>query len=284
MDCYKDKVVVITGSATGIGFSLAKQFAGDGARVVISGLPGDDISGAIEKLRAQGIATVGLPCDVTQRGDVEQLAAFVLETFGQVDVLVNNAGVAQLPAPIIEMDLEAFRRVYEVNIYGVLNCIQVFGKRLIEQGTPAAIYNLGSENSLYPCVPSSHAYVSSKHAILAITEMLKEEVPENIEVALILPGLVKSEMTRELGLGMETDEFAETVFKQLKAGAFYAVSHPYNKVRMTERFENIGAAFDQYAPRYEGDQEHDIRTMLASMGLVEKHHVQHSGILPKRRT
>lgn len=59
------------------------------------------------------------------------------------------------------MNLDDFRRVHDVNLYGVLHGIQVFGKRFIEQGTAAGIYNIGSENSLYPCVPSAHAYVSS---------------------------------------------------------------------------------------------------------------------------
>ena len=100
---------------------------------------------------------------------------------GSIDILVNNAGINLSPAPLIDMDLEAFRHIYDVNLYGTLNAIQVFGKLFQDQGTPAAIYNLGSENSIYPCVPSSHAYVSSKHAILAITELLAEETPDFID-------------------------------------------------------------------------------------------------------
>ena len=265
MQSYSDKVVVITGSTTGIGFSLARQFGREGASVVVSGLPTDDVAGAIAALGEEGITAAGTECDVTRREDVEGLAEFTWQTFGTADVLVNNAGISIAPSPLIDLDLDDFRRLYEVNVYGVLNGIQVFGKRFIERGQPAGIYNLGSENSIFPCVPSAHPYVSSKHAILAITELLAEEVPGFIEVALIMPGLVKSEMTRVLGMGMETDEFTARILEQLKAGEFYAVSHPYNRVRLEERFRRISAAYDRYAPREPGDEDLDIRTIIAKL-------------------
>ncbi|NND66671.1 MAG: SDR family NAD(P)-dependent oxidoreductase [Halioglobus sp.] len=265
MNSYRDKVVVITGSATGIGLALAGQFGADHAKLVISGLPTDDIDGAVAQLRSRGITAVGSVCDVTDRAQVEALAEFAWDEFGQVDVIVNNAGIALAPTPLLQTDLAQFRALYEVNIFGVLNGIQVFGARFVEQGTPAAIYNCGSENSIYPCVPSAHAYVSSKHAVLAITELLAEEMPDYVEVAVIMPGLVKSAMTKSLGIGMETEDFAATVLRQLKAGEFYVVSHAYNRVRLDERHAAIGAAFDRYAPRYEGDDEYDIRAIIAKL-------------------
>ena len=77
-----------------------------------------------------------------------------------------------------------------------------------------------------------------------------------------MPGLVKSEMTKSLGLGMDTDHFTSMVLQQLKAGEFYVVSHSHNKVRLEERYTKIGAAFDKYAPRYEEDDQFDIRTIV----------------------
>ena len=265
MDSYRDKVVVITGGATGIGFALAGQFGENGAKLVISGLPTDHIDGAVQQLRERGFEAVGKACDVTERDQVESLADFAWSELGQADVIVNNAGIAQPPTPLLQVDLDDFRALYEVNLFGVLNGIQVFGKRFVEQGTPAAIYNLGSENSLHPCVPSAHAYVSSKHAVLAISELLAEEMPPHVEVAVIMPGLVKSQLTKALGMGMEADDFAAMVLRQLKQGAFYVVSHAYNRVRLDERHAAIGAAFDQYAPRYEGDDEYDIREIVARL-------------------
>jgi NAD(P)-dependent dehydrogenase (short-subunit alcohol dehydrogenase family) len=265
MESYAEQVVVVTGSAGGIGFALAKKFGLDGAGVVVSDLSQDRVQAAVSALEELGVNAAGFACDVTRRTDVEALADFARDTYGRVDVVVNNAGIGQMPTPLLDMDLEEFRRILEVNLYGVLNGIQVFGRIFLQQGTPAGIYNLGSENSIYPCVPSSHAYVSSKHAVLAVTELLAEEMPDFIEVALIMPGLVESDMTRDFFQGMPADEFAGKVLAQLKAGEFYIVSHAYNKVRLDERYTKIAASYDRNAPRYEGDDEYDIRVLVQSM-------------------
>jgi len=265
MESYKDKVVVITGSAGGIGYALAQQFGLDGAKLVLSDLEEERLQAAVVKLESLGVSASACICDVTQRSQVEALAEHALSVHGHIDVLVNNAGINHAPVPLIDMDLADFRRIHEVNVYGVLNGIQVFGKIFRDQGTPAGIYNLGSENSIYPCVPSSHPYVSSKHAVLAITELLAEETPDFIEVALIMPGLVESDMTRGILQGMATDEFAQKVLAQLHAGEFYVVSHAYNKVRLDQRYAAIAAAFDKYAPRYAGDDEFDIRMLISKM-------------------
>jgi len=265
MENFQDKVVVVTGSAGGIGLSLARQFGLDGAKVVISDLPGDRIQSAVFELQQLGIVASGFACDVTIREEVESLAQHAVGAHGRVDVIVNNAGISSAPTPLIDTDLVDFKRIYDVNIYGMLNGIQVFGKIFQQQGTPAGIYNLGSENSIYPCVPSAHAYVSSKHAVLAITELLAEETPDFIEVALIMPGFVNSEMTRGPFDGMDTDAFASKVIQQLKAGEFYIVSHAYNKVRLNERYSVIAAAYDKYAPRYPGDDEFDVRTLISQL-------------------
>lgn len=265
MKSFRDKVVVVTGSGDGIGFALAKQFGLDGAKVVISDIDQEALQAAASALSAMNIECMSITCDVTSRAEVEALADTAQRTYGRVDVLVNNAGVSQKPTPLIGMDLDDFKRVYDVNLYGVLNGIQVFGQLFLDQGTPAAIYNLGSENSIYPCVPSSHAYVSSKHAVLAVTELLAEEVPDFIQVALIMPGLVQTNMCPDFFEGMDVSQFAELVIKQLKAGELYVVSHSYNKVRLDERYARIGRAYDLYAPRFEGDDKYDIRSLIERM-------------------
>ncbi len=265
MKDFRDKVVVITGGATGIGFSFAKQFGAHGAKIVLAGRRRDRLDKAVAALGAQGVDAAGCVCDVSKRADVEALADFAWDTFGQADVLLNNAGVSQRLSTLLKMDLDDFRALYEINVFGVLNGIQVFGQRFVEQGTPAAIYNLGSENSLFPAVPASHAYVSSKHAVLAITELLAEEMPDFIDVALICPGFVQSEMTQAMPGGMDTDAYTAIAMKQLMDGQFYVVSHAYNMVHIDKRYTALKEAYATYAPRHEGDDEHDARTMFAKM-------------------
>ncbi|MGD1935499.1 MAG: SDR family NAD(P)-dependent oxidoreductase [Candidatus Phaeomarinobacter sp.] len=266
MQDFRDKVVVITGGATGIGFSFAKQFGADGAKLVIASRRKDRVDEAVTALKDMGYDAAGTACDVSKRSDVEALADFAWATFGKADVLLNNAGVAQgKRGPVMSLNLEEFDTVLGINVYGTLYGIQVFGARFVEQGTPAAIYNVGSENSFFPAVPGSSAYISSKHSVLAITEQLAEEVPDLIDVSLICPGYVQSEMTAGNPGGMPTDEFTALTLKQLKAGELYVVSHAYNMVHIDKRYEALSKAFATYAPRYEGDDEYDVGCMIEKM-------------------
>jgi NAD(P)-dependent dehydrogenase (short-subunit alcohol dehydrogenase family) len=200
-------------------------------------------------------------CDVTERDQVEALADFAWREFGSVDVIVNNAGVGPVMSSVIEATRQDVQRVLDVNLFGVWNGVSIFGRRLIAQGTPAAIYNVGSENCFFNAVPRGAGYVASKHALLAMTEALREEVPDHIEVALICPGLVKSELSDETSEGMDTDKFAELAMTQILAGEPLIVSHAYNIVRIKARSDQVEAAFAKYAPRYKGDDEFDVRTL-----------------------
>jgi NAD(P)-dependent dehydrogenase (short-subunit alcohol dehydrogenase family) len=266
MKDFGSKVVVITGGATGIGFSFAKQFGQAGAKVVIASRRINRVEEAVEKLTAMGIEAKGTTCDVTVLAEVEALADFAWNEFGHVDVIVNNAGVGSTQQSVIGVTKEQAMKVLDVNLFGVWNGVNVFGKRLIEQGTPCAIYTVGSENSFFDAVPYGNAYVISKHAVLALTDLLRKEVPDFVEVGLICPGLVNSELGDDgISFGMDTDKYTSIAMEQIKAGRFYIVSHAYNMVRIDDRYDEIRAAYETYAPRYEGDAEFDVRTITEVM-------------------
>ena len=143
MKDFKGKNVVITGGATGIGFALAKLFGKQGARVLIAARRESRLKDAVDLLAGEGIDACYHTCDVSKREDVDALADYAWNEFGQVDVIINNSGVgSSVSTPLIDTPLEEIERIYSVNFYGVINGCQVFGKRFIEQGTPAAIYNL----------------------------------------------------------------------------------------------------------------------------------------------
>jgi NAD(P)-dependent dehydrogenase (short-subunit alcohol dehydrogenase family) len=263
MQDFDGKGIVITGGATGIGFALAKQFARHGGRIVIAARRRDRLNQAAAALAAGGTEVAVFQCDVTDRSQVEALADFAWERLGQVDVIVNNAGVGPITSSVIEASREDVQRVLDVNLFGVWNGVSVFGQRFIAQGTPAAIYNVGSENCFFRAVPLGTGYTASKHAVLVLTEALREELPEHIEVSLICPGLVRSELSEATDDGMDTDAYAALAMKQILEGRFFVVSHAYNIVRIRARYEEIEAAFAEYAPRYEGDDEFDLRTLMA---------------------
>lgn len=269
MKDFKNQVVVITGAATGIGYALASQFAQRGARIVIAARRRQRLDEAAAVLAATGADIRVYECDVTRRDDVEALADFAWKEFGRVDVLINNAGVGPFPATVIEARREDVQAVLDVNLFGVWNGVSVFGQRFIERELPAAIYNVGSENCFFNAVPNGAGYVASKHAVLAMTMALREEVPSHIEVGLICPGLVQSELAKETAEGMDADQYAMSVMKQIDRGEFFIVSHAYNMVRIQERQQEIERAFSTYAPRYAGDDQFDVRTLGAKHGWYD---------------
>ena len=264
MQDFKDKVVVITGGATGIGKGFAKAFGLEGAKIVLNGRRQDRLDEAQAELEALGIEVTTKSGDVTKPEDVEALAEFAWAWTGQVDVLINNAGMMVPHAPVLHMPLDHFRAIFEVNFFSVVLASQVFGKRFLEQGSPAAIYNVGSENSLFHGTPLNGAYVGTKHSVYAITHSLREELPEFIDVSLICPGFVMSELGPKENMehGMPTDDYVAIAMKQLKAGEFWVVSHAYNAVRIQAKHDQLMKAYDTYAPRYEGDQQYDVRTVV----------------------
>ena len=267
MESYTDKVVVITGGATGIGFSFAKRFGDEGAKIVIAGRRQAKLDEAVGALGALDIDATAFACDVGEYDAVEALADFAWNTYGRADVIMNNASVSQIPSTVIDASSEEVERMLRINFLGLWNGVSVFGKRFIEQGTPAAIYNVGSENSLYNFVPRAFAYEASKHGVHALSDALREEVPDFIEVCFVLPGFVSSEMTDPFGKGltMETDRYTAIAMPQLKTGEYYVVSHAYNMERITHRHDEISSAYAKYAPRYDGDEEFDARMLFSRM-------------------
>jgi len=257
----KGRTVVITGGATGIGLGLANACGEKGARLVIGERRPARLDEAVSALRHRGYSAYGVVVDVTSAEQLEALAAEAFDTVGDVALVINNAGVGQRSGPVLDTPLEELQRVMSVNFQAVWQGCQVFGRRLIEQGRPAAIYNTGSENSFFVAVHNAAAYVASKHAVLGLTDALREEMPAHIAVGMIAPGFVATELIPEAmrDLGMPVDEFAAITLPQIVAGERYVVSHGYNQVRIDERYQSMRDAYTRSAPREEGDERYDVK-------------------------
>jgi NAD(P)-dependent dehydrogenase (short-subunit alcohol dehydrogenase family) len=268
---YRGKTVAITGGATGIGFALAKAFGQEGANIVIGEPRPERLDQAIELLHDIGVSAKSMVMDVSDPVSVEAFADFAWDSFGQVDLAINNAGISVGQSPLVDLPLEKLHKIFGVNFFGVWHGCATFGRRMITQGTPAAIYNLGSENSLFVAVPNSAAYVATKHAVLGLTEAFRAEMPDYITVGTIFPGFVASEMIPEAirGLAMETDRFAAKVAAQIHAGERFIVTHACNRDGITPRREALDHAYDTYAPRYEGDDEYDVGKLIAKMSRAK---------------
>lgn len=274
MKDFKNKVVVITGGATGIGFALAKRLGQEGAKIIIAGIRPDHLQKAVTSLTDLGIEASYQLCDVTKEADLVQLEKYVRTTYGSVDVLFNNAGIGGVSQSIIDSTESEVMNILGVNFFGAWNAIRVFGKQMKAAGTPCAIYTTGSENSFFNAVRNGGAYIASKHGIHAIMKSLRQEAPDFMEVGIIIPGFVYTDIGPEaiMKMGMEADEFVDRLIPQIKAGQFYIVSHSYNMERIREQYEEIKSAFDEYAPRYEGDEKYDIQFLMAQMRAQRNKH------------
>ena len=137
---------------------------------------------------------------------------------------------------------------------------------MIAQGEPAAIYNVASENAFFNAVKKSAPYIASKHAVRGLTEAMRDEFPEFIKVGMIVPGFVASDMTAgSEQFAMDADTFAEKVVTQIQAGEFYVVTHAYNIERIKPIHAAVEDAYARNAPRYDGDDEYDVPTLIARL-------------------
>ena len=141
------RVAVITGGASGIGLAAAKRFAGFGMKIVIADLDENELGRARPEIAAAssggGGEVLAVKTDVSKREDVERLKDEAYRAFGEVGVLMNNAGVGGGGGPF--ENYEGWQRVLGVNLWGVINGVQTFAPAMIAQGTPAAIVNTGSK-------------------------------------------------------------------------------------------------------------------------------------------
>ena len=246
---YQGQVAVITGGAGGIGRALGEALVAQGAQVVLADLVGEGV----------------FVCDVTRPGDCAALADEAFGRFGRVDLLINNAGIGGANGRLAQVPLDEARRVFEVNFWGVWNGCAAFAPRMAAQDHPSAIYNVASENALFCAMPRAAAYIASKHAVLGLTENLREDLPPHVHVGTIVPGWVATGINPEAvrDKAMPAERFAAIVLPQIAARERFVVSHAYNVERIAERSEAIEAAFARYAPRYAGDEEYDVRHFIA---------------------
>ena len=183
------KVAVITGGARGIGYAIAERYASEGAHVVIGDI---NLAGAQKAASQIGGTATGLALDVTQQDSIDAMIAAVVERHGTLDILVNNAGIFDL-APTVEITRESFRRVYAVNVAGLLFTTQAAAKQMIAQGHGGRIINFASQAGRRGEALVT-VYCSSKAAVISITQSTGLDlIRYGINVNAIAPGVVDGE-------------------------------------------------------------------------------------------
>ena len=188
-----DKVVVITGASSGIGESTAKLLARHGAKVVVGARRKDRIDAVVKEISGAGGKAIGFAVDVTKRAELEALIKGAVDSFGRVDIMVNNAGIMPI-APIQLLKVEEWDRQIDVNIKGVLYGVAAALPHMQKQKS-GHIINLASVLGIKVFAPGGTVYSATKFAVRALTEGLRVELhAENIRCTMISPGAVASEL------------------------------------------------------------------------------------------
>lgn len=267
---FEGRAAVVTGGGSGIGRGIARALAAEGIAVVVADIDLEAAEAVASELADGGGVAVAAHCDVTDRAAVEALADLAWANFAGVELVFNNAGVVGESSPCLEIDEADARAVLDVNLIGVWHGCAVFGQRFIKQGSPAHIINTASENSLAAPVLGRAFYTASKHAVLGLSDVLRQELPDHIVVSVLCPGIVASKMTGMDGeenppVGLGADEVGRRAVAAALAGEFYIVTHSPVAQYVEERASEIAAAFERQAPRFDGDGSLDTRALIAGL-------------------
>jgi NAD(P)-dependent dehydrogenase (short-subunit alcohol dehydrogenase family) len=195
MKTLKGKTAVVTGAGSGIGRSIAIALADAGTNVVVADLQEGAAAAVAEELRARGVRSLAVTCDVSQHASVVRLADQAYGAFGTVDVLCNNAGTSWRPfRSVLDATLEDWRHILDINLWGVIHGLDVFLPRMRKQPGEKHVVNTGSIAAIFP--NEGHApYSASKAAVVSISEVIASELaPYGFGVTALCPGSVPTNL------------------------------------------------------------------------------------------
>lgn len=192
---FPGRLVVVTGAGSGIGQATALAFAREGADVVLADIDATALDRTADGVRAHGGLAIPYTVDVADADGMERMAAEIEAEHGVPDIVVNNAGIGVVGS-FVDAGLAEWKRVLDVNLWGVIHGCRVFGTRLVERGEGGHIVNVASIAAYVPSV-QLQAYSTTKAAVLMLSECLRAEfASENIGVSAVCPGFVRTNIAR----------------------------------------------------------------------------------------
>jgi len=242
---FSDGVAVITGAGSGIGEALAREAAASGMKVVLADIDAASIERVSAEIRANGGAAVGVRTDVADPAALDRLAAATYAAFGDVRLLINNAGVETV-GYVWDIPADLWERTLKINVLGVVNGVRAFAPRMLAHGAPAHIANVASVGGI-SMFPVETAYICGKHAVLSFTEGLYLEMQmqkKPIHISAVMPGPVatrifetakgagaaqqqhRDAMKDMLAGAMQPAEAAGIILEGIARGDFWVSTHP----------------------------------------------------------
>lgn len=191
----ENKIALVTGAGRGIGRQIALKMASQGASIIIADIDEKTMEDARQEVESLGVKAMAVKMDISDQDSVQAAVDKMLEEFGRIDILVNNAAIFR-KAPFLEMSLEQWKQTTDINLTGLFNVTRAVAPGMAERGS-GAIISIASVDAFQGCRDYSH-YAMTKAGVVGLSRTLAQELgPHGVRVNVIAPGIMLTEMTRD---------------------------------------------------------------------------------------
>lgn len=205
MASLSGKVAIVTGGSSGIGKATAIAFAREGAKVVVASRREKEGQETVKQVQSAGSEGFFIKTDVSKETDVSAMVEKTIATYGHLDYAFNNAGIEQIPTPLVEQTEETFDQVMDINVKGVWLCMKHQIPQMLVSGG-GAIVNMSSIAGMIGA-PGLPIYVASKHAVLGLTKSVAlEYAKEGIRINAVCPGMIETDLLDRAFANQEVKE------------------------------------------------------------------------------